>query len=132
MKNVIFIIGLPASGKTEFAKEINKDLNFVIIDDPKNINEIIDAQNLNKDLIIVDPYLIYDVQRSFAEEIFKDWDKEYVYFENNPEQCLINAKKRNDLGANKIVDNFIINGAKEYKIPQKDVFILPVYSGEKN
>lgn len=112
------IIGLPASGKTTLANIINKDNDFKyrIIDDPKNFMKDI-YPYINEDLIITDPTLCIESNRDKAVSMIKKYTNakiEWIFFENNPKQCLINAKNRE----NKKVDSLISLLSKEYVIPK--------------
>lgn len=127
MVNILFIVGLPGSGKSTLAKKINKDNDgkYLIIDNPKNFE--LDIQpHLDRDLIITDPQLCFEKNRKKAEERIKsinpDVKIDWIYFENDPESCLINAEFRNR--ANQIsfkpvknVKTFIENFSKYYTIP---------------
>jgi hypothetical protein len=127
MSNILFIVGLPASGKSTLAKKINKDNGgkYLIIDDPKNFE--LDIQpHLDRDLIITDPQLCFEKNRQSAEQRIKSINSEakidWIFFENDPESCLINAEVRNR--ANQIsfkpvknVKTFIENFSKYYTIP---------------
>lgn len=136
MTNILFIVGLPGSGKSTLAKKINKDNDgkYLIIDDPKNFDTDIKT-HLDKSLIITDPQLCFEKNRQKAEEriksISKDVKIDWIYFENDPESCLINAEVRNR--ANQIsfkpvknVKTFIENFSKYYNIPS-GVTVVEVY-----
>ena len=126
--NILIIVGLPASGKTTLANKINKDNNFKyrIIDDPKNFMKDV-YPYINEDLIITDPALCIESNRDKAVSMIKKYTNakiDWIFFENNPKQCLINAKNRE----NKKVDSLINLLSKEYIIPRKSN-ISKVYVG---
>ena len=125
--NILFIVGLPGSGKSTLAKKINKDNGgkYLIIDDPKNFETDIQS-HLDKDLIITDPQLCFENNRQKAveriESINTDVQIDWIYFENDPEACLLNVEVRNR--SNRIsfkpvknVKTFIENFSKYYMIP---------------
>ena len=86
--SIVFIIGLPASGKTTLA--LQRYPNHILIDDPIS-KPIID---LTKDYVITDPDLckpkVFDVVKNLYPEAY------YIFFTNDPYQCNENLKKRND------------------------------------
>ena len=117
MNNILFIVGLPASGKSTFASKINidNDNKYRIIDDPKDFKIDI-LPYINEDLIITDPNLCFEKNRKQAITLIEknsnariDW----IFFENDPESCLSNASRR----VGKKVDGFIRNLSQFYEIP---------------
>ena len=129
MSNILFIVGLPCSGKTHLAEKINKDNNYkyIIIDDPKDFSEI--ESHLESDLIITDPNLIFPENRENAikriTKLNPNCKIDWLFFENNPDRCLINYKIR---GSSKKVESFIKNFSKYYTIP-KNSNIVKVWEG---
>ena len=117
-RTVIIIVGLSGSGKTHLANQLaNSDT--VIIDDPKDMAEV--NNNLSDNVIITDPNLCIEVYRNAAKEFFtsKGYKIEWIYFENNKEQCLKNVLYRND---GRKVDTAIERHSKAYEIPK---YIIP-------
>lgn len=116
--NILMIVGLPASGKTTLAKKINKDNNskYRIIDDPKDFMSDI-YPYLNENLIITDPKLCIENNRNSATNMIRKYTNskiDWLFFENNPAQCILNAKNRPD----KKVESLINLLSKDYKIPE--------------
>jgi len=136
MSNILFIVGLPGSGKTRLAQQINKDNNYEykIIDDPKDFD--IDVKPyLNRNIIITDPNLCFENNRQKATSLINhespDSSIEWIFFENDPESCLLNAEVRNRANSisfkpAKKVDSFIKNLSKHYTIPES-ANIVSVY-----
>ena len=121
------IIGLPCSGKTYLSKEFQKN-GYVIYDD--FITNFYNGQLLNDNsekICINDPRLCnYQTFLKFIE-YFQNKKIELILFENNPDQCLINLKKRKD--GRKGVDNSIIFLSKKYDLNNyKECTILKVFS----
>jgi uridine kinase len=129
---IILIVGLPGSGKSKLANQINLDNHnkFRIINDPKNFNEI--KKHIDENLIITDPYLCFEKNRQQAEKLIKKLNPnskiEWIFFENNPKQCLINSNVRNR--ANTItfkpikkVESFIKNFSQYYNPPENSLIL---------
>ena len=92
--------------------------------------------HLDRDLIITDPQLCFEKNRQKAEERIKsinpDVQIDWIYFENDPESCLVNDEVRNR--ANQIsfkpvknVKTFIENFSKYYTIPS-GATVVEVYN----
>lgn len=119
---IIFVIGLPASGKTTFVynTKLNSDL---FVDDPTDIHQVFEvcdkARNENVNVYIADPKLcVCNILRSAIETIkdkYSDADLEFVYFDNNPQQCVVNAKNRMHSQPEKKVENFIWQLSELYR-----------------
>lgn len=94
--SLIFVIGLPASGKTTLATQYP---DYILIDDPKR-KPVIDVNN---NYIICDPHLckpdVFDVVRKLYPDGY------YIFFSNNPNQCCVNLSNRND--GRKITEDYI-------------------------
>lgn len=127
---VMLVIGLPASGKTHWAKQQAAKLLALgvtarVLDDPRTQEQL--AEGLARPshvLFITDPYLCQPVARKAALEILSaaGHQVDCVFFECNPEQCLANARLRPD----KPVTKFITQLAASYLVPD-DAVVLPVY-----
>lgn len=119
---IIFVIGLPASGKTTFVynTKLNSDL---FVDDPTDIRQVFEvcdkARNKNVNVYIADPkFCVCNILRSAIETLkdkYSDADLEFVYFDNNPQQCVVNAKNRMHSQPEKKVENFIWQLSELYR-----------------
>jgi predicted kinase len=128
-KEITLLIGLPGSGKSEYIKKTFNNGEYTVVDDPRKAADI--PLEFNKHLIIADCHLCreqaMDGFKTFADKNFPDVKINYVYFENNPEQCLKNAAFRND---GRIVEPTIRHMSKTYKIPE-GVIAIPIFNTDK-
>lgn len=117
---ITLIIGLPASGKTTYAKT----LGGFLVDDPQSINEL---PKECEHLVITDPNFCIEnnlnraiaiLKKTYGESIVID----RIYFENDPIQCYKNAVKRID----KPVTSSIKALSSVYT-PDKNFCIIPCY-----
>lgn len=150
MSKLIFIVGLPGSGKTEHVKKINKDNKFIEFDDFKgnaildksdftfssNYCDLINYLKVGRNCIITDIDFCKKSSRDEAEIVINGWEIgveiEWIFFENNPEQCSNNVKER-VVRTGKNEDDTLLKIKKytnEYDIPV-GVGILDVWNPEK-
>lgn len=118
---ITLVIGLPASGKTTYAKT----LGGFLVDDPKSIKELPDFVD---HLVITDPNFCMDsVLNEALLKLYEKYDAhnvkiERIYFENDPIQCYKNAIARDS----KMVSKYIKLLSLTYK-PDEKCTILPCY-----
>lgn len=114
MKNIIFLVGLPGSGKSTFYETSLKEklTPHVYIDQSPYSLEDLQIMIENHDTVVFEcPTFCVDEHLSRAKLFFKGWNQTYFFWENNSEQCLKNAKFR----PNKYVDSYIKLLSKIYK-----------------
>jgi broad-specificity NMP kinase len=135
IKKVIFIVGLPGSGKTTYAKSIMDDTCF-LIDDPIRDNTLF-AQAVEADksnVIICDPLLIGKeperIQNIIMNHFGPNLDFEWIYFENDPHAAWNNHLKRNEVDPRHINEKFHNHLSEIYCIPH-DAKVIPVYKPKK-
>jgi hypothetical protein len=132
---VIMVAGLPGSGKTTWAK--NRGDRSFLVDDPRETKELPSLEFLTQkkyeEIVIVDPWFCLEFNRKNAEKIVKNAygiEPEWVFFENDTENCFYNVMIRND---GRMVLEFIKNISKKYEIPNeifgRPVTVLPVWKG---
>lgn len=117
MKSIIIVVGLPGSGKTFFCNQYKND--YAIFDDCKDLNQFQVAIDLflnkKQKLIISNPWFVLkDVQEKIIELLISknvdiENDVEWVFFENNPQQCWENVcfRQKQDPNDKREVKNFI-------------------------
>lgn len=132
MVKFTIIIGLPGSGKTTLAKSMLNHQNILLDDLSMDMHEgvVRFAQSNKKNVIITDPRLCGVAEEQIAQVIRRyfgndseQFDFEFIYFENDPEACLVNAKRDPKPGG---AESFIKMMTKYYTIPEGAVTI-PVY-----
>lgn len=131
---IIFICGLPGSGKTFYGNQLSKETGFDFIDDVKDAKHLDYHVIDDKSCIVSDPNFIFSHNRERVESYLKQYGdagldipkSEWIFFENNPEQCIKNVELRND--GRKVIE-FIRNFSKVYEIPINSK-VIKVYSGE--
>lgn len=100
---VIIVIGLPGSGKTYFCKNFCQSNAYVLIDDFISgfyNGNLLDFIISGQKIIINDPRLciqsIFSKYVSIIETYVNRNQIHLVLFENQPDQCIINALNRNE------------------------------------
>jgi len=102
MEDVIIIVGLPGSGKTELANREYVSKGYFHLEDPstwltlKEVKETL--KNSTKPCVITDAVLCYDGFRDKLIEIFEelDLDRKWIFFENDPTSAMENQISRGD------------------------------------
>lgn len=127
MKTIALIVGLAGSGKTYLGKNLSKISKATLIDDIKDKDLILQVLEEKDEVIVTDPHLIDPKARDAAEQFLKANIKNieiiWIFFDNDPEQCIKNVQKRND--GRKVLE-FIKESTKRYKIPE-GIHTFPVY-----
>ena len=136
VKKLIWIHGLPGSGKTYLANQISKDGDYSILDDIMDISLIEAEMNKGRDIILSSPYFESFTGMPFESRLRTmlagtDYDVEEIWFDNDPEKCIENVKSRKD---HKIKPNNLFPEIRmfssRYKIPE-GVRTIPVWSNQK-
>lgn len=123
---ITLIIGLPGSGKSTYAR--NKFPGSIIIDDPKNINELPDT---TEDFVIIDPWLCdVSVRDKCVEYLIQKYNCDIVqiFFDDNITQCQCNIIVRGDRGDKRDVGVTFNILSKRYTIPD-NIVPEPVWRG---
>ena len=132
-KKLIWIHGLPGSGKTYLANQINENGDFSILDDIIDISLIVAEMNKGSNIILSSPYFENYTGLPFESKLRKilndsDYEVEEIWFENNPDTCIENIKSREDhkIKPNTLYPEIRIFSSK-YKIPEGSK-VIPVWS----
>lgn len=131
LKRIVMIVGLPGSGKTHYGRRLAEENDYTLIDDPDDFAEVERVlYSSDKGVVVTDPRLCWTDYRKLAEEELIRLDPaisiEWVFFANDPEQCLENCYTRAD---GRKVDKFIEYASMNYVIPPS-AFVRPVYKPE--
>jgi hypothetical protein len=123
MKRFILIMGCPGSGKSFLANNLHKEIpNSIVIDDislikPNKIPSLTDGYSY---AIISCPLCC---ERTYRERFVRKLKAlfepdtvaiDYLFFENNPEQCKLNIDLRSD---GRKVDTTLKKMSKLYEVP---------------
>lgn len=124
MYEIIFIVGLPGSGKTTLAMNMYlEDQDHTILRDDYSLHYDKHDFMWNlfvKRVIITDPRLcgvsehkaIALIERNHP--VYEGANFKFIYFENDPEACIINARRNPKPGG---TENLIKHLTKTYTIP---------------
>ena len=134
---LVWIHGLPGSGKTHMANTLN-DGSFIILDDVSSISDIKSELEQNNNIILVSPYFDNYLNSLFLGDTKLrntlndyDYDVEEIWFENDLQTCIQNLKNRTEhtIDTKHIITD-MNDFSKKYKIPD-DVKTIPVWSNKK-
>jgi hypothetical protein len=126
---ITFLVGLPGSGKTHYGNQICDSGVGVYLDDISVMDDPLDSIKTYMGwphILISDVFLCREQEREKAVRTVQkiaaaegcEYDLEWVFFENNPDQCLKNVAHRAKQGDTRPVAGLIRDLTKEYKIPE--------------
>jgi predicted kinase len=119
---IVFVVGLPGSGKTHLAKQMSETQGLVLLDDLNSLDNLFGVLASQDSCVITDPNLCDPSIRAKAVQVIKskfdDVQLEWIFFENSPEKCRKNIQYRND-GRN--VEATLLRFTKVYDIPEGHV-----------
>lgn len=112
MTRAIFIVGLPGAGKSYYARQLAREIDATLFDDfkanaigdcshfpfAKSYVELINVLRSGKDSIISDIDFCKTESRNEArqciEQLVQGVEVEWIFFENDPEECRENIIRR--------------------------------------
>lgn len=134
---ITVLVGLPGSGKTYLGNSLQNE-NRIYIDDIRkdtlgSLRKLVEKQKF-PDIIISDVWLCEEKERNKCKAWLSwhapDYEIEWIFFENSPDKCLENVKRRNANGDCRKVEGLIRQLTKEYVIPEgveiKQIYSTPV------
>jgi len=132
MTTIIAIAGCPGAGKSFLGEMIAEETGYQFIDDidDKSLFFLKQLIQVKVDgVIVADPKFCMEHYQKKAALFFKKFEHvnvQWIFFENDPEQCRKNVEKRND---GRAVNEFINVFSRFYKIP-KGAFVHKVWKPE--
>lgn len=121
---VTLVAGLPGSGKSHLLSE-KADAGALTIDDISDLDALPDSPA--PWLVIADVnFCIAEVREAAVAHLVQRYgsiEVDWIFYENNPDQCLANARGRDD---GRDVDADIRILSRRYTIPA-DADVVPVY-----
>jgi hypothetical protein len=140
IKEIIWIHGLPGSGKTYKAKEIkneNPEKNYKLLDDIGSIKLIEEQMGKSNNIILSSPFFeeFFPLGREFKKKLdilLEKYNYELIeyWFENDVEACFKNilSRKDHDINNDDVIGELPYLH-KNYKIPQ-GANIIPVFKNK--
>ena len=125
---IILVCGLPGSGKTFLGRNLSQEMGFEFIDDitKESFPRFHELLSNNQSVIISDPKFTHTKIRNEAIKYLKQFEGltiEWIFFENDPKQCVRNINVRDD--GRDVVD-FVKSFSRLYKIPDS-AKTIPVF-----
>ncbi len=142
-EKIIYIIGLPGSGKTTLGNKLIKNKSHIFfLDDPSVSHKTQKPENFlksiprdTKTVILADPHLVVSKQEDLIalnKIVYPECKIEFICFENDPEACLANIERRNKKDFRIISVGYMAFLSKTYatNLPE-GTKTIPVYKGRK-
>ena len=132
-KKFVWIHGLPGSGKTYLANQMNKNNDYTILDDIIDMSKVQAEMDKGNNIILSSPYFEKYIGMSLESRLRKalegsDYQLEEIWFENNPQNCIknINSRVDHNIKAN-ILAPEVMELSYRYRIPEGSK-VVPVWT----
>ena len=133
-KKFVWIHGLPGSGKTYLANQINQNNEYTVLDDINDMSKVQAEMDKGSNIILSSPYFEkYIGMMSLEARLRKalegsDYELEEIWFENNPENCIknINSRTGHNIKAS-ILAPEVMALSTRYRIPE-GFKVVPVFT----
>ncbi len=134
MTKLIVVVGLPGSGKSYLVRCLAREYSafsvedymkesinhLPLLTDSRHHNDLICSLREGRNCVIADIEFCKSLRRDELEKIVRDAVSgitiEWQYFENNPEKCIANVKRRNRPNAQQEIEK-IGCLSKQYYVP---------------
>jgi hypothetical protein len=131
--NVYCYVGLPGSGKTWHAKNDQKKLGGILVDDCMDVEIVMEAiRQRPENIFITDPYFcnskVRDCAGEIIERLYSKATVYWVFFENDVEKCWKNILHRND--EREVSKESVSYFSQKYSIPD-DAMPLTIWNSDK-
>jgi len=127
MKTIIFITGLPASGKSTYGFVLAKKLNYFLLDnDPSYLS--IQDHSPYYDIVAISSSFCLKQNRERITKLLSNNIVKWVAFENDPTACYKNSHARHKVSRRQLQPLAdLITLSKLYTYPE-NCEIIPVWS----
>ena len=133
-KKFVWIHGLPGSGKTYLANQINQNNDYTVLDDINDMSKVQAEMEKGSNIILSSPYFEKYIGMMSQEARLRkalegsDYELEEIWFENNPENCIknINSRAGHKIKAS-ILAPEVMELSYRYRIPEGSK-VIPVWT----
>jgi hypothetical protein len=133
-RTIVFVVGLPGSGKSSYLEQLQKS-GFITINNPDDFDrDILPVLNEQTQVIAIADYnlcfpsyrekMVVKIRSIVADVVFR-----WIYFENDPIQCLSNLRASSSRIGDDTRENFVWQVSQGYSIPA-NVEAKPVSKSE--
>ena len=133
-KKFVWIHGLPGSGKTYLANQINQNNDYTVLDDINDMSKVQAEMEKGRNIILSSPYFEKYIGMMSQEARLRkalegsDYELQEIWFENNPQNCIknINSREGHKIKAS-ILAPEVMALSTRYRIPEGSK-VIPVWT----